>query len=156
MPAGSLHEHYLTAYEEGPLPTLDIPQADRYYRICDLAPPLCHRPDVGGDIEPLTPAEAAEISRYAWFSLAWYREGWRQKALENDLKMSGHNTVTFYKWPNGCWSYKRSSWTMGPWSVPLENGVATATLTEVIDLIESIIPDTWKAFCERHPLPEEG
>lgn len=133
-------------YPEGPLPQLTLPvgRADRYVRVMDVRTPPGH-PDVQA-----TPVDLAKLSRYAWYALTFFNDEWIAKVVANDLREGGHNTVTFYKHGDDLWSYRRSTWTSGPYSVP----VGGAPLDDVLAKLNDIRPERWVAFCERHPLPD--
>ncbi len=133
-------------YPPGPLPTLDIPVRDRYYRICDIA-----GQDEGawdGSWTDIPADDLARLSRHAWYALAWYNERYRQMALDDGLKMAGHNTVSFFRYGD-LWKFRRMTWSEGPYVFPLE----AVPLDELLCIVNDLGRERWAAFCERHPLP---
>jgi hypothetical protein len=120
-----------------------------------------HRPD-----EQETQMLCSFLDQYITY---WYNDHWRAKMAERPFDIDGGaNGITFRKWGDGDWGYRRRTWTMGPTYVPEhpnirgENSPGPLTLMQVMDRIHTTCDEVtphWLEWKAAHPevfAPEGG
>jgi hypothetical protein len=91
----------------------------------------------------------------------WYNDRWKAKMAERPFDIDGGaNGVTFRKWGDGDWGYRRRSWNTGPTYVPThpriqgEKSPGPLTLAQVMDRIHTIGDEPmphWLEWKAAHP-----
>lgn len=102
-------------------------------------------------IEP-TEDEARILGSFLEYTIdRWYNRQWIAKMREAPFDLDGGtNTMTFLKKPDGNWTYRRMTWTHGPW--PFRgNPRQFPRLVDLLDHIEDPIPERWETWKAAHP-----
>ncbi|WP_157253165.1 hypothetical protein [Nonomuraea typhae] len=92
----------------------------------------------------------------------WYNETWKDKLRQRPFDIDGGaNGVTFRKWGDNDWGYRRRTWTMGPTYVPthprtrsIEKSPGPLTLLQVMDRIHTMVDEVsphWLEWKATHP-----
>jgi hypothetical protein len=98
------------------------------------------------DVEASMLASALEEYKHHWYN-ATYLDKLGRRALDVD---GGANGMTFHKYADSDWAYRRRSWTRGPWLIPMpreareryrakgDQVMGPLTLAELLDHIHTI------------------
>jgi hypothetical protein len=109
--------------------------------------------------------ETAQLRSFLEEYLAyWYNPGWIAKMAERPFDIDGGaNGITFRKWGENDWGFRRRTWQYGPVYVPQspnlrdrhEPKIGPLTLVQVMDRINSIGDDRpmqrWIDWKAQHP-----
>lgn len=100
----------------------------------------------------ITDLELRQLRSYIAFVMTRciYKESFGLEVLKKPLPFIDWmaNTLVFAKSETG-WSYRRASWTIGPYFVPgIDKGMP---LADVIERAEDLIPERWVTWKAEHP-----
>lgn len=119
---------------------VDSPYPDWFYLVS-----LCVDDDQDGPWPSLRPTvdEVAILVDELEFERAYYRQGYLDKMAARPFDIDGgFNSLTFAKRGEGDWTYRRRTWSHGPWPV---RGEKTFDLPALLDHIH-LYSDRWEQW----------
>ena len=111
---------------------------------------------------PVRPTEQEALMLASFleeYKAYFYGERWLRKMAERPLDVDGSaNGVTFHKYADGDWGYRRRSWDRGPMFVPQppfihDRMLGPLTLVELLDYIHQVggvVSDRWTKWKSEH------
>lgn len=111
--------------------------------------------EIGSPARP-TDAEAAMLVSFLEHYIDyWYNESFKAKLKARPFDIDGGaNGVTFHKYGDNDWAYRRRSWSMGPTFVPSWDRKEPLTLEQVMDRAHTFVDEVsprWLEWKAAHP-----
>lgn len=143
------------AYRQRRIPRVTTSHPRWVYLLAVLVPDPTDDLDLYGAAEP-DADEVAAIARYLDYAREFYNDQWVRRMMDRPLDVvGGHNTVVLAKRASdGGWSYRRSTWTIGPRFSPTIDR-PPLDIHALLDHIETIgdgVYRRWTEFKDAHPL----